>query len=110
MLETKKQAELVEVYEHIIAGGGEAIPVVDETGKITGYVDGSKKTISNEMNFNLTSIDKTPVKLSTNQDNNFIKPSTSVLPQAGEELSILTALGASIVSIFALGILKRKRN
>ncbi|EPU19412.1 hypothetical protein SAG0134_03110 [Streptococcus agalactiae LMG 14608] len=73
-------------------------------------MDGSKKTISNEMNFNLTSIDKTPVKLSANQENNFIKPSTSVLPQAGEELSILTVLGASIVSIFALAILKRKRN
>lgn len=110
VLEAKKQAELTEIYEHIIAGGGEVIPVVDETGKITGYVDGSKKTISNEMNFNLTSIDKTPVKLSSNQENNFIKPSTSVLPQAGEELSILTALGASIVSIFALAILKRKRN
>lgn len=108
--EAKRQAELTEIYDNIIAGGGEAIPVVDETGKITGYVDGSKKTISNEMNFNLTSIDKTPVKLSANQDNNFIKPSTSVLPQAGEELSILTALGASIVSIFALAILKPKRN
>lgn len=108
--EAKRQAELTEIYEDIITEGGEVIPVVDETGKITGYVDGSKKTISNEMNFNLTSIDKTPVKLSANQDNNFIKPSTSVLPQAGEELSILTALGASIVSIFALAILKPKRN
>lgn len=108
--EAKRQAELTEIYEDIITEGGEVIPVVDETGKITGYVDGSKKTISNEMNFNLTSIDKTPVKLSANQENNFIKPSTSVLPQAGEELSILTVLGASIVSIFALAILKRKRN
>lgn len=108
--EAKIQAELTEIYEDIITEGGEVIPVVDETGKITGYVDGSKKTISNEMNFNLTSIDKTPVKLSANQENNFIKPSTSVLPQAGEELSILTVLGASIVSIFALAILKRKRN
>ncbi|GAA5350926.1 C39 family peptidase [Streptococcus uberis] len=108
--EAKRQAELTEIYEDIITEGGEVIPVVDETGKITGYVDGSKKTISNEMNFNLISIDKSPVKLSANQDNNFIKPSTSVLPQAGEELSILTALGASIVSIFALAILKPKRN
>lgn len=108
--EAKRQAELTEIYEDIITEGGEVIPVVDETGKITGYVDGSKKTISNEMNFNLTSIDKTLVKLSANQENNFIKPSTSVLPQAGEELSILTVLGASIVSIFALAILKRKRN
>ncbi|GAA5395716.1 hypothetical protein SuUB85_17220 [Streptococcus uberis] len=110
VLEAKKQAALTEIYEHIIAGGGEVIPLVNETGKITGYVDGSKQTVTNEMNLNLTSIDKTPVELSVNQDNNFIKSSINVLPQAGEALSILTALGASIVSIFALAILKRKRN
>ncbi|MCK1169768.1 C39 family peptidase [Streptococcus uberis] len=108
--EAKKQAELTEIYDNIIAGGGEAIPVVDETGKITGYVDGSKKTVANETNFNLTSTDKATVESLANQDDNLIKSSTDALPLAGEELSILTALGTSIVSIFALAVLKRKRN
>lgn len=108
--EAKKQAELTEIYENIIAGGGEAIPAVDETGKITGYVDGSKKTVANETNFNLTSTDKATVELLANQDGTFVETSTNILPHTGEELSILTALGASIVSIFALAILKRKRN
>lgn len=108
--EAKKQAELTEIYENIIAGGGEAIPAVDETGKITGYVDGSKKTVANETNFNLTSTDKATVELLANQDGTFVENSTNILPHTGEELSILTALGASIVSIFALAILKRKRN
>lgn len=108
--EAKKQAELTEIYENIIAGGGEAIPAVDETGKITGYVDGSKKTVVNETNFNLTSTDKATVELLANQDGTFVETSTNILPHTGEELSILTALGASIVSIFALAILKRKRN
>ncbi|GAB6721725.1 hypothetical protein BOVMAS33_14820 [Streptococcus uberis] len=107
--EAKKQAELTEIYENIIAGGGEAIPAVDETGKITGYVDGSKK-ITNETNFNLTSTDKATVESLANQDDNLIKSSTNALPLAGEELSILTALGTSIVSTFALVVLKRKRN
>lgn len=107
--EAKKQAELTEIYENIIAGGGEAIPAVDETGKITGYVDGSKK-ITNETNFNLTSTDKATVESLANQDDNLIKSSTNSLPLAGEELSILTALGTSIVSTFALVVLKRKRN
>lgn len=108
--EAKKQAELTEIYDNIIAGGGEAIPVVDETGKITGYVDGSKKTVANETNFNLTSTDKATVESLANQDDNLIKSSTNALPLAGEELSILTALGTSIVSTFALAVLKRKRN
>lgn len=108
--EAKKQAELTEIYENIIAGGGEAIPTVDETGKITGYIDGSKKTVANETNFNLTSTDKATVELLANQDGTFVETSTNILPHTGEELSILTALGASIVSIFALAILKRKRN
>ncbi|GAB6757089.1 cell wall anchor protein [Streptococcus uberis] len=107
--EAKKQAELTEIYENIIAGGGEAIPAVDETGKITGYVDGSKK-ITNETNFNLTSTDKATVESLANQDDNLIKSSTNALPLVGEELSILTALGTSIVSTFALVVLKRKRN
>lgn len=110
VLEAKKQAELTEIYEHIIAGGGEAIPVINETGKITGYVDGSKKTVANETNFNLTSTDKATVESLANQDDNLIKCSTNALPLAGEELSILTALGTSIVSTFALVVLKRKRN
>ncbi|MCK1233965.1 C39 family peptidase, partial [Streptococcus uberis] len=108
--EAKKQAELTEIYDNIIAGGGEAIPVVDETGKITGYVDGSKKTVANETNFNLTSTDKATVESLANQDDNLIKSFTNALPLAGEELSILTALGTSIVSTFALAVLKRKRN
>lgn len=108
--EAKKQAELTEIYDNIIAGGGEAILVVDETGKITGYVDGSKKTVANETNFNLTSTDKATVESLANQDDNLIKSSTKALPLAGEELSILTALGTSIVSTFALAVLKRKRN
>ncbi|MCK1235580.1 C39 family peptidase [Streptococcus uberis] len=108
--EAKKQAELTEIYDNIIAGGGEAIPIVDETGKITGYVDGSKKTVANETNFNLTSTDKATVESLANQDDNLIKSFTNALPLAGEELSILTALGTSIVSTFALAVLKRKRN
>lgn len=108
--EAKRQAELTEIYDNIIAGGGEAIPVVDETGKITGYVDGSKKTVANETNFNLTSTDKATVESLANQDDNLIKSSTNALPLAGEELSILTVLGTSIVSTFALAVLKRKRN
>ncbi|HEO2641699.1 TPA: cell wall anchor protein [Streptococcus agalactiae] len=107
--EAKKQAELTEIYENIIAGGGEAILAVDETGKITGYVDVSKK-ITNETNFNLTSTDKATVESLANQDDNLIKSSTNALPLAGEGLSILTALGTSIVSTFALVVLKRKRN
>ncbi|MCK1198648.1 C39 family peptidase [Streptococcus uberis] len=103
--EAKKQAELTEIYENIIAGGGEAIPAVDETGKITGYVDGSKK-ITNETNFNLTSTDKSPA----NQENKLVSSLTNDLPNTGESsIAPFTAIGAIILSVLGLTSLKKHR-
>ncbi|HFU0903747.1 TPA: C39 family peptidase, partial [Streptococcus agalactiae] len=66
--DAKEQAKLAESYNHIIAGGGEAIPVVDETGKITGYVDGSQKAVANEVTLALTS-NGAPLESPVNKEN-----------------------------------------
>ncbi|ELY5748219.1 C39 family peptidase [Streptococcus iniae] len=99
--DAKKQAELAESYAHIIGGGGVAIPVVDETGKITGYVDGTQKAEAKA----------TTVVLSNNHQNNVEveKKTETMLPHAGESsISLLTALGAGIISLLGLSNLKRK--
>lgn len=101
--EAKKQAELTEIYNHIIAGGGEAIPVVDETGKITGYVDGTKKA---EAKATVVVLSNNKVATEVNE-----KKTEAILPHAGEQsMSLLTVVGVSIISLLGLSNLKRKED
>ncbi|MGX9845832.1 LPXTG cell wall anchor domain-containing protein [Streptococcus iniae] len=110
VLEAKKQAELTEIYNHIIAGGGEAIPVVDETGKITGYVDGSQKAVGNEVTLALTSNGQAPLESPVNKENHNLTKSSQVLPHTGEAgVSLLSVLGAGLISTLGLVSLKKRR-
>ncbi|ESR08901.1 cell wall anchor protein [Streptococcus iniae] len=94
VLDAKKQAELMELYAKIIAGGGEAIPVIDETGKITGYVDGTQKP----------EVKPTAVVLSNSIQNKVVtdKSVEATLPHAGEQGSLLVMLGIGILSLLGL--------
>lgn len=110
VLEAKKQAELTEIYNHIIAGGGEAIPVVDETGKITGYVDGSQKAVGNEVTLALTSNGQAPLESPVNKGNHDLTKTSQVLPHTGEAgVSLLSVLGAGLISTLGLISLKKRR-
>lgn len=110
VLEAKKQAELTEIYNHIIAGGGEAIPVVDETGKITGYVDGSQKAVGNEVTLALTSNGQASLESPVNKENHDLTKTSQVLPHTGEAgVSLLSVLGAGLISTLGLISLKKRR-
>ncbi|HGA3445944.1 TPA: C39 family peptidase [Streptococcus agalactiae] len=107
--DAKEQAKLAESYNHIIAGGGEAIPVVDETGKITGYVDGSQKAVANEVTLALTS-NGAPLESPVNKENQNVTKSSQALPHTGEAgLSPLSIVGAGIISTLGLVSLKKRR-
>ncbi|HGL8849459.1 TPA: C39 family peptidase [Streptococcus agalactiae] len=107
--DAKEQAKLAESYNHIIAGGGEAIPVVDETGKITGYVDGSQKAVANEVTLALTS-SGAPLESPVNKENQNVTKSSQALPHTGEAgLSLLSIVGAGIISTLGLVSLKKRR-
>lgn len=107
--DAKEQAKLAESYNHIIAGGGEAIPVVDETGKITGYVDGSQKSVANEVTLALTS-NGAPLESPVNKENQNVTKSSQALPHTGEAgLSLLSIVGAGIISTLGLVSLKKRR-
>lgn len=108
--DAKEQAKLAESYNHIIAGGGEAIPVVDETGKITGYVDGSQKSVANEVTLALTSNGQAPLESPVNKENQNVTKSSQALPHSGEAgLSILSVLGVGLISTLGLTSLKKRR-
>lgn len=108
--DAKEQAKLAESYNHIIAGGGEAIPVVDETGKITGYVDGSQKAVANEVTLALTSNSQAPLESPVNKENQNVTKSSQALPHTGEAgLSLLSIVGAGIISTLGLVSLKKRR-
>lgn len=107
--DAKEQAKLAESYNHIIAGGGEAIPVVDETGKVTGYVDGSQKSVANEVTLALTS-NGAPLESPVNKENQNVTKSSQALPHTGEAgLSILSVLGVGLISTLGLTSLKKRR-
>ncbi|HFH6670744.1 TPA: C39 family peptidase [Streptococcus agalactiae] len=107
--DAKEQAKLAESYNHIIAGGGEAIPVVDETGKITGYVDGSQKAVANEVTLALTS-NGAPLESPVNKENQNVTKSSQALPHTGEAgLSILSVIGVGLISTLGLTSLKKRR-
>ncbi|MBA2796710.1 LPXTG cell wall anchor domain-containing protein, partial [Streptococcus porcinus] len=103
VLEAKKQAELSEIYARIVAGGGQAIPVVDETGKITGYIDGTQKA---EAKATAVVLSNNKVATEVNE-----KKTEAMLPHAGEQsMSLLTVVGVSIISLLGLSNLKRKED
>ena len=95
-LEAERLAKLAAQKAAIEQAGGQAIPVVDETGKITTYVDGKKQAVTPT----LTPINHKQVKVNYNV-------STNHLPSTGETTSLLGLFGGVI--LLALSFVFRKR-
>ena len=95
-LEAESLAKLAAQKAAIEQAGGQAFPVVDETGKIISYVDGKKQAVPPA----LTPINHKQVKVNYNV-------STNHLPSTGETTSLLGLLGGVI--LLALSFVSRKR-
>ena len=96
-LEAERLAKLAAQKAAIEQAGGQAIPVVDETGKITSYVDGKKQAV-------------TPTLTPTNHKRvtvNYNTVSAKQLPSTGETISLLGLFGGVI--LLALSFVFRKR-
>ncbi len=96
-LEAERLAKLAAQKAAIEQAGGQAIPVVDETGKITSYVDGKKQVV-------------TPTLTPTNHKRvtvNYNTVSAKQLPSTGETTSLLGLFGGVI--LLALSFVFRKR-
>ena len=95
-LEAERLANLAAQKAAIEQAGGQAIPVVDETGKITSYVDGKKQAVTPT----LTPTNHKKVEVNYNV-------STVHLPSTGEGYSGLGLFG--MVTLFLLSLLRIKR-
>ncbi|HEM3614303.1 TPA: SEC10/PgrA surface exclusion domain-containing protein [Streptococcus suis] len=95
ILEAKRQEELARQYEEIVRAGGNPIPVVDASGRITSYVQEVPKQA-------------TPIVSTTSSNTVISKAETSkaVLPNTGERSSSIALFGIALVG---LGFLSRKK-
>lgn len=96
-LEAERLAKLAAQKAAIEQADEQAVPVVDETGKITGYVDGRKQTVTPTLS--LTNHKRVTVNYNT--------VSTNHLPSTGETTSLLGLFGGVI--LLALSFVSRKR-
>lgn len=85
VLEAQRQVELAKQYETIIHEGGQPVPVVDGTGRITGYVsEAPKAPAQTSKPITQTVPTKTP---------------QASLPTTGTKTSSLTVLGLALASL-----------
>lgn len=89
-LEAERLAKLAVQKASIERAGGQAIPVLDETGKIVSYVDAKKETVLPVSN----SSNGKKVKVNYNV-------SARYLPSTGEAVSLLGIVTGAILSIFS---------
>ncbi|HEM5927593.1 TPA: SEC10/PgrA surface exclusion domain-containing protein [Streptococcus suis] len=85
VLEAQRQVELAKQYETIIHEGGQPVPVVDGTGRITGYV---------------SEVPKAPAQTSKPITQTVpTKTTEASLPATGTKTSSLTVLGLALASL-----------
>lgn len=97
-LEAERQIKLAEQKVAIEQAGGQAIPVFDETGKITGYVNGKKQSVTST----LTPTNHKQVRV------NYNTVSAKQLPSTGEVTSLLGMFGGAILLALSFVGYKRK--
>ncbi|MGT2771045.1 SEC10/PgrA surface exclusion domain-containing protein [Streptococcus intermedius] len=97
-LEAERLEKLAAQKAAIEQSGGQVIPVLDETGKITSYVNGNKQSVTPT----LTSTNHKQVKV------NYNTVSAKQLPSTGEVTSLLGMFGGAILSVLSFVGHKRK--
>lgn len=89
-------------YQKVVSDGGQMVPVVDETGKVTGIING---TSSHQVK---PSTEALSLASTATANRTLVSHSDEVLPETGEESSALGFVGFSLISLLGLVSLKRK--
>ncbi|HEO7770419.1 TPA: SEC10/PgrA surface exclusion domain-containing protein [Streptococcus agalactiae] len=100
-LEAERQAKVETERQAIIAQGGIAVPIFDETGKIVGYVEGNnsaEQAVSTKVSYKPTDFTNTEKEEVSNM---------SVLPETGHNVTNLSLIIAGIV-MFVMGMFGTK--
>lgn len=89
-------------YQKVVSGGGQMVPVVDETGKVTGIING---TPSHQVK---TSTEASSIASTATANRPLVSHSDDALPKTGEASSSIGMIGVSLISLLGLVGLKRK--
>lgn len=89
-------------YQKVVSDGGQMVPVVDETGKVTGIING---TPSHQMK---PSTEARSLASTATVNRPLVNHSDDTLPETGEQSSALGIAGFSLISLLGLVGLKRK--
>ncbi|WP_449460247.1 LPXTG cell wall anchor domain-containing protein [Streptococcus suis] len=94
VLEAQRQVELAKQYETIIHEGGQPVPVVDGTGRVTGYMAAIPRV-------QVPVAKPTPKAIPT-------KATKAGLPSTGEQSSVLLPM-LGLVGLLGLATTRRKK-
>lgn len=89
-------------YQKVVSDGGQMVPVVDETGKVTGIING---TPSHQVK---TSTEARSLASTATANRPLVSHSDDALPKTGEASSSIEMIGVSLISLLGLVGLKRK--
>ncbi|MFM0611606.1 SEC10/PgrA surface exclusion domain-containing protein [Streptococcus suis] len=94
VLEAERQVKLAKEYESILRKGGQPVPVVDETGRVTGY---------------MAAIPRVQVPVAKPISNTTpVKTTKAGLPNTGEQLSVVLPM-LGLIGLFGLATTRRKK-
>ncbi|HEL1012371.1 TPA: C39 family peptidase [Streptococcus equi subsp. ruminatorum] len=89
-------------YQKVVSDGGQMVPVVDETGKVTGIING---TPSHQVK---PSTEARSLGSTATANRLLVNHSDAALPETGEASSSIGMIGVSLISLLGLVGLKRK--
>lgn len=89
-------------YQKVVSDGGQMVPVVDETGKVTGIING---TPSHQVK---ASTEARSLASTATANRPLVSHSDDALPKTGEASSSIEMIGVSLISLLGLVGLKRK--
>lgn len=89
-------------YQKVVSDGGQMVPVVDETGKVTGIING---TPSHQVK---ASTEARSLASTATANRSLVSHSDDALPKTGEASSSIGMIGVSLISLLGLVGLKRK--
>ena len=111
VLDSQEKARLQAEYDNLVAQGKQPIPVMDETGKITGYtvLDNANQGSTVVAEKQTATVTPTATKASTPVASTITKQTANSLPMTGDATSTVAILFGTVLTLFGLiGVRKKE--
>lgn len=112
VLDKQAKAHLQAEYDSLVAQGKQPIPVMDETGNITGYtvLDNANQGSTVEAGKQTATVTPTATKASTPVASSITKQTANSLPMTGDATSTVAILFGTVLTLFGLVGVRRKQD